>query len=256
MFDKRTLRQDFGGAAAGYDEHALLQREVREHAQGLAEDLWPEGARILDVGSGTGAFAMETAGKGWRITGLDIAYGMCVAAKNKNLYTINASAEAIPFADGTFDGVFSSLMLQWASAPVEIFKELHRVLKPSGCAVITTFVSGTLKELNAAFAAVDSSPHVSHFPEIAELFAQARAVGFSIVNHEGQQKLEYYPSLMTLMHSLKNIGAGNKDEKRRRGLMTPRQLARVREAYPKDAASSALPASWYMLYMVLQKHSG
>ena len=253
MFDKRALRQDFGGAASGYDEHALLQREVREYGQKLAKDIWPAGAQILDVGSGTGAFAADM-GNMWSIINLDLAFGMCAAAKLKNIRCINASAEALPFADDTFDGLFSSLMLQWAACPREMLEQMHRVLKPGGKAVITTFADGTLSELASAFASVDAAPHISQFPTAQMLAKHAEDAGFSIYLLREQRKLEHYPSLMALMHSLKNIGAVNKDKMRRRGLMTPRQLACVKENYPRE--SGALPVSWQMVYMVLEKTNG
>ncbi|MGH6891762.1 MAG: class I SAM-dependent methyltransferase [Dongiaceae bacterium] len=48
---------------------------------------------------------------------------------------IPALPYAIPFADGTFSIVVSASVLEHAKNPAECFKEIHRVLKPGGCAL-------------------------------------------------------------------------------------------------------------------------
>ena len=258
MFDPSALKSDFGGAAAGYDEHALLQQEVRSHAVALGKAFWPAGSRILDIGSGTGAFASETEALGWDVVGLDAAFGMCASARQKNASSVNGLAEKLPFAAESFDGVFSSLMLQWSAEPVKVFAEVKRVMRPGSRAVLATFIKGTLFELADAFGAADSYPHVSRFPSSSELAEWADSAGLHLQSMEVQQRVEHYPSLMELIRSLKNIGATNKDTSRRRGLLTPRQLAKVKNRYhvvygQHAEHKGALPASWQMLYMVLQK---
>jgi hypothetical protein len=56
------------------------------------------------------------------------------------------------------------------------------------------------------------------------------------------------------MRSLKAIGAGNKQERRRKGLMTPQRLARLERAYARNFGTPhGLPATWRVYYMVLEK---
>ncbi|NBX04208.1 MAG: methyltransferase domain-containing protein, partial [Alphaproteobacteria bacterium] len=225
---------------------AGLQACVRNAAIARAKTYWKTGAHILDVGCGTGAFAIESTRMNWRVTGVDAALSMCA----KNAVAVNAQAEHLPFADEVFDGVFSSLMLQWSNTPGGVFHEMSRVLKKGGVAVITTFIDGTLAELKQAFSAVDNASHVSDFLTQSSLERYAGASGFSLKAVEAETITEQHKNLRDLMRSLKVIGARHKAADKRRTLLTPRQLAKVEAAYPK---TDAFPASWQVLYMVLEK---
>src|SRR4051812_41178754 len=78
------------------------------------------GEHVLDIGCGTGALASAAArevGAAGKIEGLDASEQMIAVARRKAAnadlparFTIG-TAEALPFADGQFDVVFSTLML-------------------------------------------------------------------------------------------------------------------------------------------------
>src|SRR5947207_1791594 len=162
MFDTAAIKRSFGRAASAYDAQAHLQRRVRQRCIALAKAHWPEEAHILDAGCGTGALVedIRVGGIGWQVTGLDLAPGMCGEARKKS-NAVNADAESMPFGDASFDGIFSSLMLQWANHPLAVLHEMRRVTKPQARCVIATLAQGTLHELREAFAMLDESPHVS-----------------------------------------------------------------------------------------------
>lgn len=244
MFDIKAIGRDFGEAAGRYDAHASLQQQVRSHALALAREYIPAQSHVLDIGCGTGALAREA--QDWRVTGIDLSYGMCAAAKGE---VINASAGQLPVADAAVDGVFSSLMLQWEHNPLGVYKEMLRVLKPSGVAVVATFVHGTLAELAQAFSAIDDAPHVSRFMDAPTLLMQAAHAGGVVLEMEEYTRTHTYADVRSLMRALKNIGASNKEVARKKGLMTPAQLARVDEAYVKE--NGTVTASWRVLMMVI-----
>lgn len=246
MFDTQLVKDSFGRAAAQYDARASVQHKVRAEALTLARECWTPGMHILDAGCGTGAFVTEAKPLGWRVTGIDLSPGMCTAAKGT---PVNADAVAMPFADATFDGVFSSLMLQWANDPLSALREMKRVTKPRGHAVVATLVEGTLGELKQAFTALDEAPHVSEFSTPLHLQMLATRAGFAVVSSATETVTEHYPHIVALMRSIKSIGAANKDYRRNRGLMTPYQLARVTRAYPRTP--DGLPVTWKPFLMVL-----
>ncbi len=255
MFDTPAIRQDFTLAAAQYDAHAHLQAQVREQCLALARQFFPARGRILDLGSGTGALAAEAANTRphWQIVDLDIALGMCQIARKRAALAINADAASLPLADDSCDGIFSSLMLQWTNA-ANVFREIARVLTPGSYAVLATLASGTLSELQHAFATLDASPHVSQFLEPHRILADAHQAGLTLSLARQPVLMEYYSDTIAIMRALQAIGATNKQAARKRGLMTPRQFARLEQCYARQFATPrGLPVSWHVLYLVLQK---
>lgn len=256
MFDVCSIRADFSRAAVDYDALAQVQRRVRAHCITLGQACWAEGTHLLDAGCGTGALAQEVAaaGLGWRITGLDLAFGMCAAARKRNSTVVNGDSAALPFANTSFDGIFSSLMLQWANDPLLVLRELARVTAAGGRCVLATLADGTLQELRAAFAALNQEPRMSPFPAAAGLQAAAIEAGWRVRVMEEDTLVEYYPDATSLMHGLKHIGAADKRAGRRRGLMTPRQLSRLAGEYDRRfGGRHGLPVTWQVVYLVMEK---
>jgi malonyl-CoA O-methyltransferase len=257
MFNSKHINRNFGKASLTYDEHAQLQRIVREDCMNMAENCWRAGSRILDLGSGTGAFSLEAKERGleWHITQMDMALGMCQKSIEHNPLAVNASAAAIPFADKSFDGVFSSLMLQWVYDPLPVMREIARVTKPESLCVISTLTQGTLQELRESFTAVDNNLHVNYFADPAPLTALCVHAGFKLMACEEETFTIDYPDVIALMRSLKAIGATTTQEARKGGLMTPRQLGRIESHYRQHfGKKKGLPATWQVLYMLLERN--
>jgi malonyl-CoA O-methyltransferase len=255
MFDIEAVKDNFSRAAEAYDRHAYLQARAREHCLKLAKQYFSPQSHMLDAGCGTGVLAKEIKSQGlkWRITGLDLSLGMCGVARKHSRCIINADVAAMPFADACFDGIASSLMMQWANDTQVTLQEMARVIKGGGYAVLSTLVPGTLQELREAFAAIDDRNHVSEFIEAHQLLAQAQRADLKLVSARQAEIIEYYSDAVALMRGLQAIGATHKQAQRRKGLMTPKQFARMEEAYEKYRTSQGLPATWQVLYLVLQK---
>jgi len=239
MFDRRKIQQDFSLAAPRYDAHADLQQQVLSALIAKATPLLPPQAQVLDAGCGTGRLARQL--QGHSIMQMDIAHAMCRQAAGPGAPAVCGAVEALPFQEGAFDAVFSSLVLQWVPDAQAALAEMRRVLKPGGVLAVSTFGTGTLKELRESFTAVDSHAHVSAFHPPAE-FAAAQTV------------TEYYPNLFALMRHLKSIGAGNKMLARRKSLMTRAEMQRVERHYEERfKTKSGLPVTWEILYLVTRK---
>lgn len=245
-FDKQAIKDSFSRAATDYDANAHFQKIVRNEAEELAYEYFPDNATLLDLGCGTGLLGAEKENN-WKIINLDISYGMCQQSQLKNPYIINASADLLPLKNGSVDGVFSSLMLQWVEKPEAVISEILRVLKPDGVAIITTLTKGTLKELAEAFETVDSSPHISEFVDAGQLLLRIAHAGGVILETHEETHLQELDSVLSLMKSIKQIGAANKNKNRPKGMMTQAKLAKVQNAYVSNIAS------WQVLTIVIGK---
>ena len=89
--------------------------------------------RTLDVGCGTGR-GLRFYGPGARVIGLDPARASLARARRRipGSRLVQASAEALPFRDGVFDTVVSSLVFCSVPDPARGFVEVKRVLRPDG----------------------------------------------------------------------------------------------------------------------------
>ena len=84
--------------------------------------------RWLEVGVGTGRFA-SSLGIG---EGIDPSPRMLEFAARRGIRTYEGLSEALPFPDGTFDGVLLAAALCFIEDPGQALRECHRILTPDG----------------------------------------------------------------------------------------------------------------------------
>jgi ubiquinone/menaquinone biosynthesis C-methylase UbiE len=103
----------------------------------------PQGSRVLEVAPGPGYFCIELAKVGsYAITGVDISHTMVkIATKKAAKAGVNArfqqgSASNLPFPSESFDFLLCRAAFKNFAKPVDALKEMRRVLRPGGRAVI------------------------------------------------------------------------------------------------------------------------
>ena len=114
-------------------ENAWRPRLVREVLEG-------EPAEVLDLGCGSGtlAIAIAAAPGPHQVTGIDGDPEILGIARAKagagDVTWVEGMADALPFADASFDRVVTSLLLHHLDPPVKraALAEAHRVLRPGG----------------------------------------------------------------------------------------------------------------------------
>ncbi|GAB3622904.1 class I SAM-dependent methyltransferase [Mariniluteicoccus endophyticus] len=120
--------------------------------------LLPGQRRVLDAGCGGGRMLPVLSGLRCRPEGVDLSGGMVRRARQDHpaYATAVASLDALPYADATFDGVFSwysTIHTDDAGLPA-VLTELARVTRPGG-AVLVAFQTGQgVRDVAPAYRAV------------------------------------------------------------------------------------------------------
>jgi malonyl-CoA O-methyltransferase len=268
--DIAEVRRAFDHAAASYDAHAVLQREVCDRLLERLDFMALQPARVLDAGTGTGYGLRHLRARYAEadLCALDIAPAMLDAARTRLpqptwvqrvrsrlapqasplTHWVCADMERLPLPANSMKLVWSSLALQWAHDLEATLRGFHRVLAPGGLLMFATFGPDTLKELRAAFAAVDDAPHVNRFVDLHDIGDMLIHAGFASPVMEMEMMTLTYADLNSLMRDLKGIGAHNAATARRRGLLGKAAWTRLRQAYEAQRLEDRLPASFEVIY--------
>jgi ubiquinone/menaquinone biosynthesis C-methylase UbiE len=147
-----------GTRGNNWDVDAFLDLGRTDVAKTLAWlrtlDLTSKWARVLDFGCGAGRLSQALAAHADEVTGVDVAPAMLDTARSLDrtggrcTFVLNERPDLSLFGDGTFDLIYSELVLQHLpKALIERYlAEFLRVLRPGGVAVFQC----TTKPLNTA----------------------------------------------------------------------------------------------------------
>lgn len=93
---------------------------------------FPNAACLLDVGCGCGTSVAWLQTRGFSACGVDLSADLLSAGQAAELPLLRASGEALPFCDGSFNGVICECVLCLLSNPAQALGEIFRVLRPGG----------------------------------------------------------------------------------------------------------------------------
>lgn len=255
IFDRQRVRSAFTRAAGGYEQTAVLQRQVGDLLLERLALLESAPERVLDVGAGTGRMAalIKKRYPKSEVIALDMALGMLQQARRnagwwRPFRRVAADAQALPFADASMDLVISNLCLQWCPDLRAIWYECRRVLKPGGWLLFTSFGPDTLKELRAAWRAADQGAHVHLFLDMHDVGDGVLAQGFVNPMFDVERYTLEYANAVAVMRDLKAIGASNALADRARGLTGKQAYARMLATYETERRDGRLPASYEVIF--------
>jgi len=254
--DKRQVAASFSRAAESYDSVAELQRAVGSELLARLPNASPP-SRWLDLGCGTGHFSRALAERFPDAEGLalDIAEGMLRHARPLGGAGnfVAGDAERLPLQTQRCDLLFSSLAVQWCADFAAVLAEARRVLKPGGVFAFSSLRVGTLQELRDSWQAVDGFVHVNRFRCFEDYQNLCAASGLAVLSLETRPQVLHYPDLRSLTHELKALGAHNLNPGRPGGLTGRRRIQALIEAYERFRQPQGLPATYQVVYGVLQK---
>lgn len=141
--------------------------------------------KILDVGAGTGRVSIPLARQGARVTALDVSAEMLEILKQKAkrlpIETIVGDAEALPFADASFDIVVAAFLIVHLKNPERFFDEVYRVLKDNGIFLLTNINQKDPPEIAAKEGNIIIESYYHRPDQIRELLEE---LAFSIQKEE------------------------------------------------------------------------
>lgn len=265
MLDSGKIAAAFHHKAVEYDQHVLVQKRVVAELVGSIEMHQERAPKlVLDVGTGTGSLLerLHSLYPDARLTGVDIAFNMCLCARQKLgaiCQVVNGDAESLPFRTGAFDLAVSASALQWVGDLSLALHELHRVVRPGGDISLAFFCEGTLGELHECFRdAVErsvsgNSQKVSRlhgFRTVADVKSVLSEMEFERFVVTVETEVDWYDDLHSLLRSIKNIGAGTVSGGAGSGLGWRGILQETAQLYrERYGRNGSIPATYKVLYL-------
>ena len=172
-------RIDYDALAAAYARDRQVHPRVLKHLAGAV----PNGARVLEVGCGTGnyiiALAAATGAVCW---GIDPSEGMLEQARRRPspVRFRPGRAEKIDVPYGSFDLLFTVDVIHHVGDRGAFFRQSHRALKPGGRICTVTDASEIIRRRQplSTYFPETIEPELARYPRIADLATMMKETGF------------------------------------------------------------------------------
>src|SRR3712207_5135102 len=139
--------------------------EVNRRAILAAMDPRP-GAVLVDLGCGDGTFTARVARRvgARRTVGVELIEPLAAEAERRGIQVERADlGERLPFGDGTVDVVHSNQVIEHLRGTDRFMREIRRILRPGGYAVVSTNNLASLHNIASLVAGYQPPPcHVSN----------------------------------------------------------------------------------------------
>lgn len=169
------LEKMYQAYASQPGSHMALPRTIEQvRTSGLRRDNFlsqvvehagPPG-RVLDIGSGWGAFLMNARSRGYEVDGVEICGEMADFATNIfGVVTRKKQMEECDFKDGSFKVVTMIHSLEHMPSQRRTLSHIHRIMKDDGylCGIVPNFGSYCSEKMRDQWPWLDPHMHYAHF---------------------------------------------------------------------------------------------
>lgn len=244
--DRQRVAQNFGSAAASYDQHAGLQRDLSQQLRALWPAL-PSDAIVLDLGCGTGYDSHWLQQQSLNVHAIDLSAGMLASTQarcTEYIHVHQLDITAISTLKLKADAAWSCSMLQWAGDLPLAMREIYDSLKSGGEFWGCLFTDGSLSELAEAWKAVDDHPHLSQLPTQLATQKALLDAGFELQWQQAVSTQLHFADLAAIRDHLRGLGATNATQQRRKGLMSRSALKTLTHALESHRQTDGIPLTW------------
>lgn len=256
VFDRRLVRLRRERAASRWPDHDFLFREVAERLSERLDDIRRDFPCALELGRRGGALGAALNARAG--VGAVVHAGLSPSSlAGTETMSVAADEEALPFRDGAFDLVASSLALHWVNDLPGALAQIRRALKPDGLFLAALFGGGTLAELRDALMEAEAaeeggvSPRVSPFADVRDMGALLQRAGFALPVVDADTITVTFPDALALMRDLRGMGETNAVKARRTGFLRRATLGRAVEAYRvrHGGPDGRIPATFRVIFV-------
>ena len=222
LFDLNALRRNRQRAAKSYDKFAFLKDEAAARLADRVGLMRREFGLCLDLGAHDGRLWRHLAPLGKIETVLHSDPAAMFALNffpNCAEYPERPFAVhdfiALPFADASFDAIFSCLNLHWVDDLPGLVMQIRRLLRPDGLCLINLLGGRSLYELRASLIAAEQdiaggfSPRCAPMVDIRDVGGLLGRAGLALPVADSDRLTVNYPNIFRLMEDLRGMGEQN-----------------------------------------------
>ena len=222
LFDLRALRCNRQRAAAGYEKFAFLKDEAALRLVDRVDLMRRDFDLCLDLGAHDGRLSRHLAplGKIRTIVQSDPAARFSINFL-PNIKNHRAAPFAVhdfttlPFADKSFDGIFSCLNFHWVDDLPGLLLQIRHLLRPDGLCLVNLLGGDSLHELRASLIAAEQdisggfSPRCAPMADIRDVGGLLGRAGLALPVADSDRLTVNYPNMYRLMKDLRGMGEQN-----------------------------------------------